>query len=374
MAGHNCEPELLQLGNMLFEPFSHRSLSLQNRIVMAPMTRCRATLNNTPNAMMAKYYAQRASAGLIITEGTSPSPNGLGYARMPGIFAAPHVSGWRTVTDAVHRAGSKIFIQLMHAGRVAAQENLPDGAEVLSPTDVVCPGKMFTDTAGMQPHAAPRAMDEAAIAATIAEFATAAELAIEAGFDGVELHGANGYLIEQFLNANINTRNDTWGGSAAARNRFAIEVAKACIAKVGADKVAMRISPYGVFNGTGPFAGIDEQYVALARDLAALDLIYLHVVDHSAMGAPAVPDTIKHQLREAFPGLLMLVGGYTRERAEADLASHHADLIAFGRAFISNPDLVERLAQNATLATADHTTFYSPSGKGYIDYPTLGQS
>jgi N-ethylmaleimide reductase len=257
---------------MLFEPFENPRLSLTNRIVMAPMTRSRATLNNTANALMAKYYSQRASAGLIITEGTSPSPNGLGYARIPGIFNDAHVSGWRTVTDAVHRAGGKIFVQLMHTGRVSATENLPVGATVVSVTDAICPGKMFTDTAGMQPHAKPHAMTESDIQAAVAEYAHACELADDAGFDGVEIHGANGYLVEQFLNANINTRTDGYGGSADARNRFALEVAAACVAKIGGDRVGIRLSPHGVFNGSGPFAGVDEQYVSLAQQLSKLGL------------------------------------------------------------------------------------------------------
>ncbi|MDG5978031.1 NADH:flavin oxidoreductase/NADH oxidase, partial [Hydrogenophaga taeniospiralis CCUG 15921] len=238
---------------MLFTTHSAPSLQLRNRIVMAPMTRSRAVDHNTPNALMAEYYGQRASAGLIVTEGTSPSPNGLGYARIPGLFTEAHVQGWKLVTDAVHAKGGKIFVQLMHTGRVAHVANLPAGAQVLAPTAEVCPGEMFTDTQGMQPHSAPRAMTADDIAHAVAEYARSAQLAIEAGFDGVELHAANGYLIEQFLNANVNHRSDGYGGSIEGRNRFALEVARATVAAIGADRVGIRLSPYGVFNGMGGY-------------------------------------------------------------------------------------------------------------------------
>ncbi|MBP9088522.1 MAG: alkene reductase [Kofleriaceae bacterium] len=353
---------------MLLEPFTSPHLQLSNRIVMAPMTRSRATLNNTANSLIAKFYAQRASAGLLITEGTAPSPNGLGYARIPGLFAPAHVSGWGPVTDAVHREGGKIFVQLMHTGRVAALDNLPQGGVVVGPTDAPCPGKMFTDTAGMQPHSKPRAMTEADIAAAVQEYATACELAMDAGFDGVELHAANGYLLEQFLNANVNTRSDNYGGSADNRNRFTVEVAAACVQRIGAAQVGIRLSPYGVFNGTGAFDGVDTQYLALVKELSKLQLVYLHLLDHSAQGTPPVPAELKRSLRNAFAGVMMLCGGYTRDTAEADLQAGHADLIAFGRPFISNPDLVARFKTGVALSPADQTTFYTPGAKGYTDY------
>ena len=237
---------------MLFDKLTTDTLSLANRAVMSPLTRSRATAN-TPNALMAEYYGQRATAGLIITEGTSPSPNGLGYARIPGLFNDAQVRGWKLVTDAVHAKGGKIFVQLMHTGRVAHVANLPAGAEVLGPSSGICPGEMHTDAQGMQPHSAPRPMTDADIAATVGEYAKAATLAIEAGFDGVELHAANGYLIEQFLNPTVNKRTDGYGGTIDGRNRFALEVARATVAAIGAKKVGIRLSPYGVFNGTGAF-------------------------------------------------------------------------------------------------------------------------
>ncbi len=356
---------------MLFDTFPLRSQSLKNRTVMAPMTRSRAVDANTPNPLMAEYYGQRASAGLIVTEGVSPSPNGLGYARIPGLFNAAQVAGWRLVTDAVHANGGRIVVQFMHTGRVAHAANLPAGAEVVGPMASACPGEMYTDAQGMQPHSAPRAMSEADIAHAVAEFAQAARLAIEAGFDGIELHAANGYLIEQFLNANVNQRSDGYGGSVAGRNRFALEVARACVQAIGAERVGIRLSPYGVFNSTGAYADVEAQYVALVQELSAMGLMYLHVLDHSAMGAPPVPAALKAQLRSLFAGPFILAGGFDRDSAEAALAAGQADLIAFARAFLANPDLVKRMQSGAALNAPDMTTFYTPGPKGYTDYPVL---
>ena len=358
---------------MLFESFTARNLVLANRAVMSPMTRSRAVEANTPNELMAEYYGQRATAGLIITEGTSPSPNGLGYARIPGLFNAEHVQGWRLVTDAVHSKGGKIVVQLMHTGRVTAAANLPAGAEVLSPSAAVCPGEMYVDATGMQPHTAPRVMQEQEIAEAIEEYATSAKLAIEAGFDGIELHAANGYLIEQFLNPNINDRTDAWGGSIEGRNRFAIDVAKATAAAIGADRVGIRLSPYGVFNGTGAFPEVEAQHLALVKALSDIGLLYLHVLDHSAMGAPPVPASLKQSLRAAFNGPFILAGGFDVESAEKALVENQADLIAFGRPFLANPDLVRRMELHAEINAPDMATFYMPGAKGYTDYPTLGQ-
>jgi N-ethylmaleimide reductase len=356
---------------MLFQAFSSPALTLANRTVMSPMTRSRAVEANTPNALMAEYYAQRAGAGLIVTEGTSPSPDGLGYARIPGLYNAAQVAGWKLVTDAVHARGGKIFVQLMHTGRVTHVANLPAGARVVGPTDVACPGDMWTDGAGMQPHSAPHALTEAEIAGVVAEYAQSARLAVEAGFDGIELHAANGYLIEQFLNANVNTRSDGYGGSPAARNRFALEVARACVAAIGAHKVGIRLSPHGAFNATGTFPEVEVQLLALTRELSSLGLAYLHVLDHSAMGAPAVPAAYKAALREAFQGVFILAGGFDGDTATAAVANGQADLIGFGRPFLANPDLVERLRRKAELNAPDFGTFYTADAKGYTDYPAL---
>ena len=356
---------------MLFEPVSVRTLTLRNRTVMSPMTRSRAVEASTPNALMATYYAQRATAGLIVTEGTSPSPNGLGYARIPGLFNAAQVAGWKLVTDAVHAQGGKIVIQFMHTGRVTHVANLPAGGDVVGPVDGACPGEMYVDALGMQPHTPARAMTEADIAHAVGEYAQAARLAIEAGFDGIELHAANGYLIEQFLNANVNTRTDAYGGSIDGRNRFALEVARATADAIGAERVGIRLSPHGVFNGTGPFADVDAQYLALVQELSTLGLMYVHVLDHSAMGAPAVPAELKAALRAAFDGPFILAGGFDAASAEQALAAGQADLIAFGRPFLSNPDLVARMQSGAPLAAPDFGTFYTPGAQGYTDYPTL---
>jgi N-ethylmaleimide reductase len=356
---------------MLFDTYAGRSLQLKNRVVMSPMTRSRAVEGNTPNALMAEYYGQRAGAGLIITEGTSPSPNGLGYTRIPGLYNAAQVAGWKQVTDAVHAKGGKIFVQLMHTGRVGAAVNLPAGAEVLGPTDAVLPGEIYTDVKGMQPHTAPRAMTQADIAHAVGEYVNAARLAVEAGFDGIELHGANGYLIEQFLNANVNQRSDGYGGSAEARNRFALDIARGCVAAIGADKVGIRLSPHGVFNGTGHYAEQDAQYLALVKELSALKLAYLHVLDHSAMGTPPVPADLKAKLRAAFDGTFIIAGGFDAASGEQALKDGAGDLIGYGRPFISNPDLVARYQQGAALNAADANTFYTPGATGYTDYPAL---
>lgn len=353
----------------LFSPAQLGPLQLRNRLVMVPMTRARA-LGSVPNALMATYYAQRAGAGLIITEGTSPSPNGLGYLNIPGLFSEAQVSGWRLVTDAVHRDGGKIFVQLMHTGRIGHPANLPAGAEVLSPSAVAAAGEIFTPS-GPSAHPVPRMMGEADIARAIQEFGQAARNARTAGFDGVELHGANGYLLDQFLNPRSNQRQDGWGGDAHRRNRFVLEVAKTVSDAIGADRVGIRLSPYGVFNDLGPFEGIDDAYLALAKELGALGLVYLHLVDHSSMGAPQVPQSLKDALRRAFPGALVLSGGYDRDRAEADLAAGKGELVAFGRAFLANPDLPRRLQQRAALNEPDSSTFYMPGEKGYTDYPVL---
>lgn len=356
---------------MLFDRFSARSLQLANHMVMAPMTRSRATPEHTPDALMATYYGQRATAGLIITEGTSPSPNGVGYPRIPGLYDALQAVAWQATTTAVHAQGGKIFVQLMHCGRVAHVANLPAGAEVLGPGTAVCPGQMHTDTLGAQPHSPPRAMTEADIAHAVQEHVSAAKLALDAGFDGVELHGANGYLIEQFLNPIVNQRTDGYGGSIEGRNRLALEIARATVLAIGRDRVGMRLSPYGVFNGTGEFPEVPEQYLALADALSAVGLLYIHLVDHSAMGAPPVPIEFKRRLRATFDGLFILSGGFDHASAEQALLEKRGDLVAFGRPFLANPDLVARMRQDAPLNAPDMATFYVPGSKGYTDYPTL---
>jgi N-ethylmaleimide reductase len=354
--------------DILLTPITLGGITLKNRVVMAPMTRSRA-VGNVPNELMEKFYAIRADAGLLITEGTSPSPNGLGYARIPGIFNAAQVEGWKRVTDGVHRGGGRIFVQIMHTGRVGHPANLPAGGRILAPSALAAPGEMWTDGNGMQPHPVPEAMSEAQIAEAIAEFAAAAKNAVAAGFDGIELHGANGYLIDQFLNTASNQRTDGWGGSVEKRIRFAVEVARASAAAIGADRVGLRISPYNVYNGMASDAEMDVLYRSLVEALNPLGLAYLHVVDHSSMGAPEVSPALKAAMRASFKGRYILSGGYDAARAEADLKAGRGDLVAFARHFISNPDLVSRFRTGASLAAADPATFYTPGERGYTDYP-----
>ncbi len=355
------------MNSMLFTPTQLGSLPLKNRIVMAPLTRSRA-IGNQPNELMAQYYQQRADAGLIITEGTSPSPNGLGYPRIPGLFNDQQVQGWRAVTDGVHQAGGKIFVQLMHTGRVSHPANMPSGARVLAPSPVAVPGETWTDSNGMQPYPVPREMSEADIADSIAEYAASAKLAIQAGFDGIELHAANGYLIDQFLNTASNQRHDRWGGTVDNRIRFAVEVARATVAAIGAARVGMRISPYGVFNAQVPDAEMNDVYLRLIDELNTFGLLYIHVVDHSAMGAPEVSPELKAKLRAAFNGQYILSGGYDVARATTDLDTQRGDLVAFGRPFIANPDLVVKLKSGQPLVAPDAATFYTPGSEGYTDY------
>jgi len=352
----------------LFTPFSFGKLTLQNRVVMAPMTRSRAP-QNLPNDLMAHYYGQRSSAGLIITEGTSPSPNGLGYARIPGLFSEEQAQGWKKVTEAAHAGGAKIFVQLMHTGRVSHPVNLPSGAKLLAPSALTAPGQMWTDAEGMKDHPVPTMMIDAEIQSTIQEFAKSARLAIDAGFDGVEIHAANGYLIDQFLNTASNQRTDQWGGSIQNRARFALEVTRAVVHAIGADRTGIRLSPYGVFNGMQPDPEMDALYTFLAQELQSLHLGYVHIVDHSAMGAPPVSADLKAKIRTTFKGVYILSGGYDLDRATVDLTEGRGDLVAFGRPFISNPNLVKKLKNRETLATPDMNTFYTPGEQGYTDYP-----
>jgi N-ethylmaleimide reductase len=345
--------------------------ALQNRLVMSPLTRNRAT-GNVPNELMAQYYAQRACVGLIITEGTSPSPNGLGYPRIPGVFSEEQVAGWERIAKGVHTQGAKMFMQLMHCGRIAHPLNLPAGARVLGPSAVVAAGEMYTDAEGMKPNAMPQAMTAADIKATIEEYAQAAKNAVAAGFDGVELHGANGYLLEQFIRPNSNQRTDGYGGSIENRARFALEVADAAIKAIGKDRVGIRLSPFGVFNDMPVYEAMEADYAYLARELNARGLLYIHLVDHSPMGAPPVPDSIKAMFRSVFKGALILSGGYDAARAESDLAADKCDLIAVGRPILANPDLVARWKVGAAMNAPDFSTFYTPGPKGYTDYQVLG--
>jgi N-ethylmaleimide reductase len=352
----------------LFAPVEIGPHRLQNRIVMAPLTRSRA-VGNIPNDLMAEYYGQRASAGLIVTEGTSPSPNGLGYPRIPGIFSGAQVEGWTKVTARVHAGGAKIFVQLMHTGRVSHPLNLPAGARMVAPSAVAAAGEMYTDTAGMQPHPVPTEMTREDIETAKGEFVKAAVNALAAGFDGVELHSANGYLLEQFLRPNSNVRTDAYGGSIANRSRFVLEVAAATADAIGKGRVGIRLSPFGIFNDMPQYDALEADYAYLTERLSELDLLYLHIVDHSAMGAPQVPDSMKQTMRRLFQGIVILSGGYDAERAQRDIDAGRGDLVAVGRDFLANPDLPARWQKGGALNKPDFDTFYTPGPKGYTDYP-----
>ena len=339
----------------LFSPYRLGPLELPNRIVMAPMTRCRA-IGNVPNALMRDYYAQRAGAGLIVTEGTSPSPNGLGYARIPGIYSPEHVAGWRSVTDGVHQAGGRIFVQIMHVGRIANENNLPAGAHTKAPSAVQAAGTIWTDKAGLQPYDVPLEMSAADVRAARDEYVAAARNALAAGFDGVELHAANGYLLEQFLHPHTNRRTDEYGGSIEGRIRFVVEVARAISEAIGIQRVGIRLPPH---------AEVEATYTALARELRGL--VYVHLVGNPHESFEQTSKAI----RAAFGGTLIASGGFDLERAEATVAGNQAELVAFGKPFISNPDLTRRFQANAPLVTPNVDLFYTAGLEGYADYPAL---
>ncbi|MFM9910129.1 MAG: alkene reductase [Chitinophagaceae bacterium] len=353
----------------LFEETKLGAETLLNRIVMAPMTRCRA-IGNIPNELMAKYYEQRSQAGLIITEGTSPSANGLGYARIPGIFSKQQVEGWKKVTNAAHGNGGRIFIQLMHCGRISHPLNMAEGTEILAPSAIKAAGQMWTDAKQLQDYPVPKEMTAKDIITTKAEYVLAAKNAMEARFDGVELHGANGYLLEEFLSPVSNNRKDNYGGSIENRCRFVVEVVTAVADAIGKEKTGIRLSPYAVASDMPHYPEIDATYDYLSKQLNNIDIAHIHLVDHSAMGAPVVPLEIKQLVRTNFKNTIILCGGYDKKRAETDIESGLADLISFGRPFINNPDLVERMANDWPLSqdlTMD--LFYTADEKGYTDYP-----
>ncbi|MGH8105049.1 MAG: alkene reductase [Arenimonas sp.] len=350
--------------NLLFSPKTIGQLALQNRIVMAPMTRSRA-IDNIPNDTMRDYYQQRNTAGLLITEGTSPSANGLGYARIPGIFNQQQADAWGKIAKAVHAGGSKLVVQLMHTGRIGHELNLPAGHSLIGPSAVAAAGQMWTDQQGMQNHPVPKAMDRNDLERVKQDFVHASKLAIGAGLDGVELHAANGYLLGQFLNPRSNVRNDEYGGSAENRRRYLLEVLDAVSAEIGAGRVGVRISPFNPFNDLAAnYENEEAEYLELTAELARRNIAYLHVIATPG----AVPDSSVQAIRDAFPGPLMLAGEFNRERAEAALNSGIADVVAFGKPFIGNPDLPARLLKNIALNAFNPDALYTPGPQGYSDY------
>lgn len=349
-----------------FDPIDVAGLRLTNRIAMAPMTRSRAAAGALPTGLTAEYYAQRASAGLIVTEGIQPSAVGQGYPDTPGLHTSEQVAAWRTVTDAVHAAGGRIFAQLMHTGRIGHPDLLPDGLVNVAPSAVAARGQVYTHQ-GPQDFVTPRELTADEIRATIAEFADAARGAVEAGFDGVELHGANGYLIHQFLAPGSNRRTDEWGGSVTGRIRFAVEAVRAVAEAIGPERTALRLSP------GNPFNDIEEPepeavYTALVDALEPLGLAYLHVMESADFRA------LTPLLRKRFSKTFVLnpaTEGPTGPEALALVEDGAADLIAYGQLFLANPDLPARLREGGPFNAADPATFYGGGAKGYTDYPSL---
>jgi len=354
----------------LFTPIKLGAYTLPNRIVMAPLTRNRAGEGNVPGQLNATYYEQRASAGLIISEATQVSPQGLGYPATPGIHSPEQIAGWRLVTDAVHQKGGKIFLQLWHVGRISHPSLLPNGELPVAPSAIAAKGEAMTYE-GMKPYVTPRALETSEIPGIVEQYRQGAANAITAGFDGVEVHGANGYLLDQFLRDGTNKRTDEYGGSIENRARLHLEVTEAVVGVWGADKVGIRLSPSSTFNDMHD-SNPEATFSYLIEQLNRFNLAYLHLIEPSEAdtrhGGIAVPTKL---LRPIFHGNLMTNGGFDRQKADEFLASGQADLISFGTTFIANPDLPERFKLNAPLNPADHTTFYGGAEKGYTDYPTL---
>ncbi len=352
----------------LFETYRLGNITLANRFVMNPMTRSRADATGTPQPLMAEYYGQRATAGLIVSEGIAPSANGKGYARIPGLWSDAQVQAWKPVVGAVHAKGGKIFAQLMHTGRVSHAANMAEGTQILAPSALALAGQMYTDAQGMQDYPVPLEMTEADIAQAKAEFVQAAKNAAAAGFDGVELHGANGYLLEQFLSPTTNQRTDAWGGSVDKRIKFVVEVARETAAAIGGDKVGIRLSPYGTNSGMAAYPEVEETYLKLMAQLADAGLVYVHIADHVAMGAPEVPATFKQALRKAWPRTFFIGGSFDLASGQQAVNDGLVDLVGIGRAFLANPDLVARYQKGQALNAPDMGTLFTPGAKGYTDY------
>lgn len=358
----------------LFQPITLGALTLKNRIVMPPMTRSRASqLGDVANHMMATYYAQRASAGLIVSEGTQISPTAKGYAWTPGIYTPEQIAGWRIVTEAVHAKNGVIFAQLWHVGRVTHPDNIggqqPISSSALKAENVKVFVDNGTDEPGFVDVVAPRVMTKADIAQVIADYRQAALNAMAAGFDGIELHAANGYLINQFIDSEANNRSDEYGGSLENRLRFLDEVVAALVDAIGAERVGVRLAPLTTLNGTVDADPI-VTYTAAAALLNKHRIVYLHIAEVDWDDAPDTPRSFKQALREAYQGVLIYAGRYNAHTAEQAINDGLADMIGFGRPFIANPDLPKRLKHGYPLAEHDPTTLFGGGEKGLTDYPT----
>jgi N-ethylmaleimide reductase len=360
----------MQKVNKILMPYSKKGFKLKSHLVMAPMTRSRA-IDNLPNELMEEYYGQRVGAGLIITEGTSPMPNGLGYPRIPGIHSKKQIYGWSLTIKKVHQGNCKIFCQLMHTGRIGHKDNLPEGEQLVSSSDIRAAGQIFTDTLGMQEYTFPVALTTEGVKITIQGHVSAAQNAMEAGFDGVELHGANGYLIEQFLHPIINNRSDGYGGDFKHRAAFALELAEKIASAIGNKKVGIRVSPFSTMGDLQAYSPeeVHETYVYLANQLNKIGIAYIHV----GM-SPKIPQKTLDAIRSAFSGTIIICNGLTPESAEKALEQGFGDLVAFARSFLANPDLDKRIERNAALNMPNLSTAYTPGAKGYTDYPTLAGS
>ncbi|GGO95534.1 alkene reductase [Stakelama pacifica] len=348
-------------------PITVGRMSLPHRLAMAPMTRSRAHVDGTPGALAAQYYQQRASMGLLITEGTQPSDDGQGYLTTPGIYTDAHVKGWREVADAVHAEGGKLAIQLMHVGRMSHPSNTPRGRQSVAPSAIAPGVEMFTAT-GMLDIPEPRALETEEVAQTVADFAFAARRAIEADADAVEIHGANGYIVHQFLAPNANTRTDEYGGSVENRARFAVEVAQAIADAIGADRTGIRLSPGIPMGGIKEGGDNDEVYRYLAEQFERIGLAYIHML-HGGN------EQLLADIRERFSGTLIVNRpGRTREQVGSDIEAGTADMESIGVMSLSNPDLVERLKSGAKLNAIQYDKFYGAGAAGYVDYPTLAEA
>jgi 2,4-dienoyl-CoA reductase-like NADH-dependent reductase (Old Yellow Enzyme family) len=356
----------------LFDSYDLGGLMLPNRVVMAPMTRSRAP-DTVPNGQMALYYEQRAGAGLIVTEGAQITPEGTGYLYTPGIYSRAQIAGWRQITQRVHDAGGRIFLQLWHTGRVSHRSLQIDCAAPVSSVVTIARTSVFAydanGEAGPVPASEPRMLTTAEVWRVVEDFAQGAENALEAGFDGVEIHGANGYLVEQFTNGGLNRREDEFGGPIENRLRFVLETVSAVARRVGAHKVGLRLSPFGRLFDMPAFDDEAETWQALAIALSSAGLAYVHLSDQEKIGGKATPEDIREAFRGTYKGTLILAGGYNGDRARAALDAGLGDLIAFGRPYISNPDLVARLRNGWPLARFNAARFYGGGGDGYIDYP-----
>jgi len=351
--------------NNLFSPISLGDLTLANRIVMAPLTRNRAGEGNVPQDMSVEYYRQRAGAGLIISEGSQISASGIGYPATPGIHSEEQVAGWKRVTDAVHNQGGRMFIQLWHTGRISHSSLQPDDHLPVAPSALKAAGQAMT-LDGMQDFETPHALSLAELPRIVADYANAAQNAKASGFDGVEIHAANGYLLDQFLRDSTNRREDDYGGDIAKRMRLLVEVAEAVIAVWGCNCVGVRVSPENSFNDIKD-SQPQQTFNAVARKLSEYPLAYLHVLEGDMLTGERQVDYVA--LRNCFAGCYMANNGYDLARGNSAIEQNHADMVAFGKLFIANPDLPERFAKNLPLNTPDQTTFYGGDKKGYTDYP-----